>query len=42
MTHAVLVGTPQELPETLVRFSVGIESIEDLVADIDQALEQTV
>jgi len=42
MTHAALVGTPQELPETLVRFSVGIESIEDLVADIDQALDQAV
>jgi cystathionine gamma-synthase len=38
MTHAALQGTPQALPETLVRFSVGIESLEDLVADIDQAL----
>ena len=40
MTHAALQGTPHELPETLVRFSVGIESIEDLVADVDQALDQ--
>ena len=40
MTHASLQGTPHELPETLVRFSVGIESIEDLVADVDQALDQ--
>jgi cystathionine gamma-synthase len=38
MTHAALSGTPQALPETLVRFSVGIESLEDLVADIDHAL----
>lgn len=40
MTHAALQGTPHELPETLVRFSVGIESIDDLVADVDQALDQ--
>ena len=40
MTHAALQGTPHELPETLVRFSVGIESIEDLLADVDQALDQ--
>ena len=40
MTHAALQGTPHELPETLVRFSVGIESMEDLIADVDQALDQ--
>ena len=27
------------IPESLVRYSVGIEDVEDLVADLDQALE---
>ncbi|MFU8832524.1 MAG: PLP-dependent transferase, partial [Wenzhouxiangella sp.] len=28
------------IPEGLVRYSVGIEDVDDLIADLDQALEQ--
>jgi len=38
MTHASVAGTDLEVPADLVRLSVGIESIEDLLADLDQAL----
>jgi cystathionine gamma-synthase len=38
MTHSVLQGTPLEVSPAIVRLSVGIESLEDLLADIDQAL----
>jgi cystathionine gamma-synthase len=38
MTHASVAGTDLEVPADLVRLSVGIESIEDLVADLDRAL----
>lgn len=38
MTHASVRGTKLAVPETIVRLSVGIESVEDLVADVDQAL----
>jgi cystathionine gamma-synthase len=38
MTHASVAGSPLEVPETLVRVSVGIEHPDDLVADLDQAL----
>ena len=42
-THSQL--TPEELeaagvPEDLVRLSIGIENVEDLIADLDQALAQ--
>lgn len=39
MTHASLKGTPREIPADLVRLSVGIEQVEDLVADLDRALD---
>ncbi len=39
MTHASSVGGPLEVPNDLVRLSVGIETVEDLLADLDQALE---
>ena len=39
MTHASAAGTPLEVPADLIRLSVGIESIADLLADLDQALE---
>ncbi len=29
------------IPESLIRYSVGIENVEDLIADLDQALNQT-
>ena len=38
MTHASAVGSPLEVPADLVRISVGIETIEDLLADLEQAL----
>jgi cystathionine beta-lyase/cystathionine gamma-synthase len=38
MTHASVAGSPLEVPDTLVRLSVGIEHPDDLVADVEQAL----
>jgi cystathionine gamma-synthase len=38
MTHASAAGSPLEVPADLVRLSVGIESVADLIADLDQAL----
>ncbi|MEU4406559.1 cystathionine gamma-synthase [Streptosporangium sp. NPDC023963] len=38
MTHASVTGSPLEVPGDLVRLSVGIESIDDLLADLTQAL----
>ncbi|GAA5125044.1 cystathionine gamma-synthase [Alloalcanivorax gelatiniphagus] len=38
MTHASVAGTDLEVPDDLIRLSVGIESVEDLVADLDRAL----
>jgi len=38
MTHATLAGTPFEVPGSLIRLSVGIESADDLTADLGQAL----
>jgi cystathionine gamma-synthase len=38
MTHASVAGTDLEVPADLVRLSVGIETAEDLVADLDRAL----
>jgi cystathionine gamma-synthase len=39
MTHASVAGTGNEVPGDLVRLSVGIEDIADLVADLRQALD---
>jgi cystathionine gamma-synthase len=38
MTHASAAGSPLEVPSDLVRLSVGIEAVEDLIADLSQAL----
>jgi cystathionine gamma-synthase len=38
MTHASAAGSPLEVPADLVRLSVGIEDVEDLLADLTQAL----
>ncbi len=38
MTHASVVGSALEVPSDLVRVSVGIEQIDDLLADLQQAL----
>ena len=37
MTHASVAGSALEVPPDLVRLSVGIETVEDLLADLDQA-----
>ena len=39
MTHASAAGSPLQVPSSLVRLSVGIESPNDLVADLAQALD---
>ncbi|MET0811859.1 MAG: cystathionine gamma-synthase [Microbacterium sp.] len=38
MTHASVRGTELAVPPEVVRLSVGIESIDDLIADLEQAL----
>ena len=38
MTHASATGSALEVPDDLIRISVGIESIDDLVDDLDRAL----
>ena len=38
MTHASVAGTALEVPPDLVRLSVGIETVDDLLADLDHAL----
>lgn len=38
MTHASTVGSPLEVPDDLIRLSVGLESIDDLLADLTRAL----
>jgi cystathionine gamma-synthase len=38
MTHMSVAGTALEVPADLIRLSVGIEDVEDLLADLDQAL----
>jgi cystathionine gamma-synthase len=38
MTHASVAGSQLEVPADLVRLSVGIENVEDLLEDLKQAL----
>jgi cystathionine gamma-synthase len=38
MTHASVAGSANEVPSDLVRLSVGIESVDDLLDDLRQAL----
>ncbi|MFF9866258.1 cystathionine gamma-synthase [Streptomyces sp. NPDC013953] len=38
MTHASVAGSLLEVPGDLVRLSVGIENVDDLLADLSQAL----
>jgi cystathionine gamma-synthase len=38
MTHASVAGSSLEVPDDLVRLSVGLEHIDDLISDLDQAL----
>ncbi|MFV9506643.1 MAG: cystathionine gamma-synthase [Oscillochloridaceae bacterium umkhey_bin13] len=39
MTHASVAGSTLEVPAGLVRLSVGIEDLDDLLDDLDQALD---
>jgi len=39
MTHASVTGSPLEVPGGLVRLSVGIEEGDDLIADLEAALD---
>jgi cystathionine gamma-synthase len=39
MTHASVAGSPLAVDPALVRLSVGLETVDDLVADLAQALD---
>jgi cystathionine gamma-synthase len=39
MTHASVAGSTNEVDPALVRVSVGIETVDDIVADLRQALD---
>ncbi|OGO50017.1 MAG: cystathionine gamma-synthase [Chloroflexi bacterium RBG_16_64_43] len=39
MTHASTAGSPIEVEPGLIRLSVGLENVEDLIADLQQALQ---
>jgi cystathionine gamma-synthase len=38
MTHLSVEGTDLEVPQDLVRLSVGVEHVDDLLSDLDRAL----
>jgi cystathionine gamma-synthase len=38
MTHASVAGSALEVPDTLIRLSVGLESCDDLLEDLRTAL----
>ncbi|RFA08285.1 cystathionine gamma-synthase [Subtercola boreus] len=38
MTHASVKGTALEVPDNIIRLSVGIENVDDLIDDLDRAL----
>jgi cystathionine gamma-synthase len=38
MTHSSVAGTELEVSPDLIRLSVGIETVDDLLADLDRAL----
>jgi cystathionine gamma-synthase len=40
MTHASLAGSGFEVPDDLIRLSVGIEDADDLVADLERMLDE--
>jgi cystathionine gamma-synthase len=39
MTHLSVAGSTNEVPAALVRLSVGLETLTDLLEDLQQALE---
>ena len=38
MTHASVANSPLAVPDNLVRLSVGIENVEDLIKDLERAM----
>jgi cystathionine beta-lyase/cystathionine gamma-synthase len=40
MTHMSVAGSPLEVDPALVRLSVGVEGVDDLIADLGQALDE--
>jgi cystathionine gamma-synthase len=40
MTHMSVAGSPLEVDPALIRLSVGIEGVDDLIADLRQALDR--
>jgi cystathionine gamma-synthase len=40
MTHASVTGSALEVDPALIRLSVGIETIDDLLADLASALDR--
>ena len=40
MTHASTAGSQLEVPDDLVRLSVGIEDVSDLLTDVERALAE--
>jgi cystathionine gamma-synthase len=40
MTHGSVANSPLEVSEALVRLSVGVENVDDLIADVTQALDR--
>ncbi len=39
MTHMSVAGSPLEVDPALIRLSVGIEGLDDLIADLETALD---
>jgi cystathionine gamma-synthase len=39
MTHASVAGSALQVPDDLIRLSVGIEDADDLLADLRDALD---
>jgi cystathionine gamma-synthase len=40
MTHASVAGSSLQVEDSLIRLSVGIEAVDDLVADLGRALDE--
>jgi cystathionine gamma-synthase len=38
MTHASVANSPLQVPDNLLRLSVGIEDADDLIRDLAQAI----
>ena len=41
MTHASVAGTGAEVADNLIRLSVGIEHIDDLIGDLTEAFSRS-